>query len=143
MLQFSDKAPEIADSSAYAETSEEKAGNDSGVTDAVRAVRSRLLDVVCAHLLDPDPTVRETALNATTAILQSLELAGRIAETTQILRRTLGQSTERRERAATILTLGAWGLGTTRSSRSPRRRVDGPAPERASRGPTAQGTVAV
>ncbi|MET9519506.1 HEAT repeat domain-containing protein [Streptomyces sp. NPDC002994] len=103
---------QVADSAAYSETTGEDDGNDPGVTDAVRAVRATIHDAVSLHLLAPDPTVREAALSATTALLQSPKLAGRISGTTQILRRLLAQSTDRRERAATILTIGAWGEDT-------------------------------
>ncbi|KOG45730.1 hypothetical protein ADK75_30210 [Streptomyces virginiae] len=104
---------QVADSAAYSETTGEDDGNAPGVTAAVRAVRGMIQDAVAPHLLAPDPTVRAAALNATTALLQAPELAGRIAETTQTLRRLLVQSTDRRERAATILTIGAWGQHTT------------------------------
>ncbi|WP_328335985.1 MULTISPECIES: HEAT repeat domain-containing protein [unclassified Streptomyces] len=105
---------QIADSAAYGETSdEEEDGNDPGVTDAVRAVRGTIHDAVSAHLLAPDPTVRAAALSATAALLQSPELASRISGTTQVLRRLLTESPDRRERASTVLTIGAWGQDTT------------------------------
>ncbi|CAM5648875.1 hypothetical protein STANM337S_06527 [Streptomyces tanashiensis] len=107
---------QIADSAAYGETTDDEDGNDPGVTGtvrAVRAVRGTIHDAVCAHLLDPDPTVREAALNATTALLRSPEPAGRISATAQILRQLPAESTDRRERATTILTIGAWGEDTT------------------------------
>ncbi|WP_411111017.1 HEAT repeat domain-containing protein [Streptomyces sp. c-19] len=110
----------IADSAAYGETTdeneeedEEEVGNEPGVTEAVRAVRGLVHDAVSAHLLAPDPTVREAALGATTALLRSPDLAGRIAGTTRILQRLLDESTDRRERAATVMTIGAWGEDTT------------------------------
>ncbi|MEV0281305.1 HEAT repeat domain-containing protein [Streptomyces sp. NPDC050610] len=105
---------QIADSAAYGETSdEEEDGNDPGVTDAVRAIRGTIHDAVSAHLSAPDPTVRAAALSTTAALLQSPELASRISETTQVLRRLLAESTDRRERANTVLTIGAWGQDTT------------------------------
>jgi hypothetical protein len=103
----------IADAAAYGETTDEDDGNDPGVTEAVRAVRALIYDAVLPHLLAPDPTVREAALSATAALLQSPELTGRVSGTTQILRQLLAESTDRRERAATILTIGAWGEDTT------------------------------
>ncbi|MFE7116115.1 HEAT repeat domain-containing protein [Streptomyces sp. NPDC057654] len=105
---------QIADSAAYGETTDEEDGNAPGVTDTVRAVRSTIYDAVSAHLLAPDPTVRAAALNATAALLQSPELAGRISGTTQTLRRLLTESTDRRERATIVLTIGAWGADTAR-----------------------------
>ncbi|MER5202714.1 HEAT repeat domain-containing protein [Streptomyces sp. NPDC002825] len=104
----------IAGSAAYGETTEDEDGNDPGVTDAVRAVRGTIHDAVSAHLLAPDPTVRAAALSATSALLQSPELAGRIPGTTRTLRRLLAESTDRRERATTVLAIGAWGEDTTR-----------------------------
>jgi hypothetical protein len=79
----------------------------------VRAVRGLIYEAVLPHLLAPDPTVREAALSATAALLQSPELTGRVSGTTQILRQLLAESTDRRERAANILTTGAWGEDTT------------------------------
>ena len=102
----------VADSAAYGETAGANDGNDPGATDAVRAVRGPICRAVTAHLLAPDPSVREAALGATTALLQAPDLAGRIA-TTQILRQLLAESTDRRERAATVLTIGSWGEDTT------------------------------
>ncbi|MFD6891712.1 HEAT repeat domain-containing protein [Streptomyces sp. NPDC059957] len=104
---------QIADSAAYGETTDEEDGNDPGVTDAVRAVRGVIYGAVSPHLLDPDPTIREAALSATAALLQSPDLADRISGTVQILRRLLTESADRRERAAAILTIGAWGEDTT------------------------------
>ncbi|MEV8333069.1 HEAT repeat domain-containing protein [Streptomyces niveus] len=104
---------QIADSAAYGETTDDEDGNDPGVTDAVRAVRGTIHDAVSTHLLAPDPTVRAAALGATAALLQSPELASRISGTTQILRRLLAESTDRGERATTILTIGTWGEDTT------------------------------
>ncbi|MFD9409796.1 HEAT repeat domain-containing protein [Streptomyces sp. NPDC059989] len=104
---------QIADSAAYGETTGEEDGNEPGVTDAVRAVRGLICDAVLPHLLASDPTVREAALTATAALLQSPALAGRIPETTGILRRPASQNTDRRERAATILAIGAWGDDTS------------------------------
>ncbi|WP_405851885.1 hypothetical protein OG361_04100 [Streptomyces sp. NBC_00090] len=98
----------IADAAAYGETTDEDDGNDPGVTEAVRDVRGLIYDGVLPHLLAPDPTVREAALSATAALLQSPELTGRVSGTTQILRQLLAESTDRRERAATILAIGAW-----------------------------------
>jgi hypothetical protein len=103
----------IADAAAYGETTDEDDGDDPGVTVAVRAVRGLIYDAVLPHLLAPDPTVREAALSATAALLQSPELTGRVSGTTQILRQLLAESTDRSERAATILTIGAWGEDTT------------------------------
>lgn len=103
---------QIAESAAYGETTDEEDGNDPGVTDAVRAVRGTIHDAVSTHLLAPDPTVRASALSATAALLQSPELASRISGTTQILRRLLTESTDWRERANTVLTIGAWGEDT-------------------------------
>ncbi|WP_328380619.1 HEAT repeat domain-containing protein (plasmid) [Streptomyces sp. NBC_00440] len=103
---------QIADSAAYGETTDEEDGNDPGVTDAVRAIRSTIHDAVSTHLLAQDPTVRAAALNATAALLQSPALAGRISGTTQTLRRLLAESTDRRERATIVLTIGAWGTDT-------------------------------
>lgn len=103
---------QIADSAAYGETIGEEDGNDPSVTDAVRSVRATIHDAVSTHLLAPDP-VRAAALSATAALLQSPELAGRISGTAQILRRLLTESTDRRERATAILTIGAWGEDTT------------------------------
>ncbi|MFF0110902.1 HEAT repeat domain-containing protein [Streptomyces hirsutus] len=104
---------QIADSAAYGETRNEEDGNDPGVTDSVRAVRGTMHDAVSTHLLAPDPTVRAAALSATAALLQAPELASRISGTTKILRRLLTESTDRRERANTILTIGTWGQDTT------------------------------
>lgn len=103
----------IADSAAYGETSDEEDGNDPGVSDAVRAARGTIHDAVSARLLAPDPTVRAAAPSAAAALLQSPELASRIPGTTQILRRLLAESTDRRECANTVLTIGAWGQDTT------------------------------
>ncbi|MGW1092463.1 HEAT repeat domain-containing protein [Streptomyces sp. NPDC002596] len=103
---------QIVDSAAYGETTGEEDGNEPGVTDAVRAVRGLICDAVLPHLLASNPAVREAALSATAALLQSPDLAGRVAEATKILRRLLSESTDRRERAATILTIGAWGEDT-------------------------------
>ncbi|MCX5254977.1 HEAT repeat domain-containing protein [Streptomyces canus] len=104
---------QIADSAAYGETGDEEDGNDAGVSDAVRAVRGTIHDAVCAHVLAPDPTVRAAALSTTSALLQAPELAIRIYGTAQVLRRLLTVSTDRRERANTVLTIGAWGQDTT------------------------------
>ncbi|MFJ5829516.1 HEAT repeat domain-containing protein [Streptomyces sp. NPDC093089] len=104
---------QITDSAAYGEATGEEDGNDPGVTDAVRAVRGPIYDAVTPHLLAPDPAVREAALSATTALLQSPELADRISRTTQTLQRLLAQSSDRRERATVVLTIGAWGEDTT------------------------------
>ncbi|MEV7525890.1 HEAT repeat domain-containing protein [Streptomyces sp. NPDC091371] len=107
---------QIADSAAYGEETDVEDGvedgNGPGVTDAVRAVRGLIHGAVSRHLLAPDPTVREAALSATTSLLQAPELAGRIPGTTQILRRLLARSTDRRERASLVLTIGAWGKDT-------------------------------
>ncbi|MFJ7126224.1 HEAT repeat domain-containing protein [Streptomyces sp. NPDC098101] len=100
---------QIADSAAYGETTDEEDGNDPGVTDAVRAIRGTIHDAAFTHLLAPDPTVRSAALNATAALLRSPELASRVSRTTQILRQLLAKSTDRRERATIVLTMGAWG----------------------------------
>lgn len=99
----------IADSAAYGETTGEDDGNDPRDTDAVRAVRGLIYDAVLPHLRATDPTVREAALGATTALLQSPGLANRIPETTQVLRGLIAESSDRRERAAAVLTIGAWG----------------------------------
>lgn len=61
----------------------------------------------------PDPTVREAALAAASALLQAPDLAGRITGTTRHLRRLLTESTDGRERAAVVLTIGSWGEDTT------------------------------
>ncbi|MFC9328785.1 HEAT repeat domain-containing protein [Kitasatospora sp. NPDC057015] len=103
----------VADSAAYGERTGAEDGNDPGATDAVRAVRGPICNAVTAHLLAPDPAVREAALGAATALLQAPDLAGRIVTTTQFLRRLLAESTDRRERAATVLTIGAWGEDTS------------------------------
>lgn len=103
----------VADSAAYGETTGANDGNDPGATDAVRAVRGLICNAVTAHLIAPDPAVREAALGATTALLQAPDLAGRIAATTRTLRQLLAGSTNRRERAAAVLTIGAWGEDTT------------------------------
>ncbi|MDQ0313385.1 hypothetical protein J2S46_008038 [Kitasatospora herbaricolor] len=103
----------VADSAAYGERTGAEDGNDPGATHAVRAVRGPICNAVTAHLLAPDPAVRETALGAATALLQAPDLAGRIVTTTEFLRRLLAESTDRRERAATVLTIGAWGEDTS------------------------------
>ncbi|MFF5790206.1 HEAT repeat domain-containing protein [Streptomyces sp. NPDC012693] len=103
---------QIADAVAYGETIDEQDGNDPGVSDAVRAVRGTILDAVAPHLLDPAPAVREAALNATIALLQSPELTGRISGAARTLRQLLAESTDRRERATITLTIGAWGEDT-------------------------------
>jgi hypothetical protein len=64
------------DAAACSETTDEDDGNDPGVTEAVRAVRGLIYDAVLPHLRAQDPTVREAALSATAALLQSPELAG-------------------------------------------------------------------
>ncbi|MFJ9434618.1 HEAT repeat domain-containing protein [Streptomyces sp. NPDC101490] len=104
---------QVAESAAYRETTGEDDGNAPGVTAAVRAARGEILDAVAPHLLAPDHTVRAAALNSTSTLLQAPELASRMAGITQTLRSLLIQSTDRRERAATILTIGAWGQDTT------------------------------
>ncbi|TRO59810.1 HEAT repeat domain-containing protein [Streptomyces sp. IB201691-2A2] len=104
---------QIADSAAYGETTGADDGNDPGVSDAVRAVRGTLHTAVSAHLSAPDPTVRAAALAAASALLQAPDLAGRITGTARHLRRLLTESTDRRERAATVLTIGSWGEDTT------------------------------
>ncbi|MFE2325292.1 HEAT repeat domain-containing protein [Streptomyces sp. NPDC059385] len=103
----------VADSAAYGERTGADDGNDPGATDAVRAVRGPIYNAVSAHLLAPDPAVREAALGATTALLQAPDLAGQIVTTTRVLQRLLAESTDRRERAATVLTIGSWGEDTT------------------------------
>lgn len=104
---------QVADSAAYGETTGEADGNAPGVSDAVRAARGTLHTAVSAQLLAPDPTVREAALGAASALLQAPDLAGCITGTTRHLRRLLKESTDRRERAATVLTIGSWGEDTT------------------------------
>lgn len=104
---------QVAESAAYGETTDEADGNAPGVSDAVRVVRGALHTAVSAQLLAPDPTVREAALAAASALLQAPDLAGRITGTTRHLRRLLTESTDRRERAATVLTIGSWGEDTT------------------------------
>ncbi|MFC9706510.1 HEAT repeat domain-containing protein [Streptomyces sp. NPDC056943] len=103
----------IADSAAYGETTGEDDGNDPQDTDAVRAVRGLIHDAVLPHLRATDPTVREAALGATTALLQSPGLADRIPEATQVLQRLIYESSDRHERAAAVLTIGAWGEDAT------------------------------
>ncbi|MGW6396489.1 HEAT repeat domain-containing protein [Streptomyces sp. NPDC055103] len=103
----------IADSAAYGETTGEDDGNDPRDTEAVRAVRGLIYDAVLPHLRATDPTVREAALGATSALLQSPGLANRIPETTRVLRGLVAESSDRRERAAAVLTIGAWGEDTT------------------------------
>ncbi|MFE5908134.1 HEAT repeat domain-containing protein [Streptomyces wedmorensis] len=104
----------IADSAAHGETTREEHCNDPRDTDAVRAVRGLIYDAVLPHLRDSDPTVRDAALGATIALLQSPGLADRIPEATQGLWRLISKSSDRRERAGAVLTIGAWGQDTTR-----------------------------
>jgi hypothetical protein len=103
----------IVDAAACGERTDEDDGNDPGVTEAVRAIRGLIYNAVLPHLRAPHPTVREAALGATATLLQSPELTGRVSATTQVLRQLVTESTDRRERAATILTIGAWGEDTT------------------------------
>lgn len=103
----------VADSAAYGETADADDGNDPGATDAVRAVRATIYDAVSAHLLAPDPVVREAALGAAAALLRAPDLAEQITATARLLRQLLAESTDRRERAATVLTIGSWGEDTT------------------------------
>lgn len=102
----------IAESAAYGETTDEDDGNEPGVTDAVRAVRGTIHEAVSAHLLAPDPTIRAAALSATAELLRSPALASRTSRTSQILRHLLTKSTDRRERANIILTMGVWNEDT-------------------------------
>lgn len=109
----------IAHSAAYGETTGEDSGDDEGATDAVRAVRWPVLDAVLPHLLAADPAVREAALGAVAMFLRSPALAGRTGTVTRLLRRLLDESTDRRERAAVVLTIGSWGHDTSASLTDP------------------------
>lgn len=109
----------IADAAAYGETTIEDEDDDQDATDAVRAVRAPVLDVVLPHLLAPDPAVREAALGAVAMFLQSPYLAGRTGTAIRLLSRLLAESTDRRERAAIVLTIGSWGHDTTASLTDP------------------------
>ncbi|MFD3657687.1 hypothetical protein [Streptomyces sp. NPDC058620] len=75
--------------------------------------KHRLSSITGKLHLAAAPTVRAAALGATAALLHSPSLASRISGTTQVLRRLLTESTDRRERANTVLTIGAWGQDTT------------------------------
>ncbi|MET9724337.1 HEAT repeat domain-containing protein [Streptomyces zaomyceticus] len=103
----------IADSAAHGETTGEDDGNDPRDTDAVRAVRGPICGAVLPHLRAAVPTVREAALGATTALLRSPALADRIPVATQMLRELISESSDRRERAAAVLAIGAWGEDST------------------------------
>ncbi|MFF3598129.1 HEAT repeat domain-containing protein [Kitasatospora indigofera] len=104
---------QVADSAVHGERTGADDGNDPAATAAVRAVLGPVCDAVTAHLLAPDPAVREAALGAVTMLLEAPDLAGRTVSATRILRNLLAESTDRRERAATVLTIGAWGADTT------------------------------
>ncbi|TXS52785.1 HEAT repeat domain-containing protein [Streptomyces sp. t39] len=109
----------IADSAAYGETTDEDGGDDQVATDAARTVCAPGLDVVLPHLLALEPAVREAALGAVAMFLQSPDLTGRTGTATRLLSRLLAESTDRRERAAIVLTIGFWGHHTTSSLTDP------------------------
>ncbi|WP_051950556.1 hypothetical protein [Actinacidiphila yeochonensis] len=102
----------MADSAAHGETDQAEDRNEPGATVDVRAIRTTLYEAASRHLQSPDPDVREAALGATTALFEAPELADRIGEATGLLRGALADATERRERAAIAVTIGAWGQDT-------------------------------
>ncbi|MEV4943855.1 HEAT repeat domain-containing protein [Streptomyces zaomyceticus] len=104
----------VAESAAYGETTGEDDGNDPRDTDAVRAVRGPIFHAVLPHLRSAVPTVRDAALGATAALLRSPVLSDRVTVATRMLRELISESSDRRERAAAVLTLGAWGEDSTR-----------------------------
>jgi len=107
---------QVADSAAYGEASKDGDDDDDdepGVTDACRAIRPVLWEAVSAFLDDPNPAVREAALGASGALLKAPDLGNRIPEAAQHVRRILADSKDRRERAAAVLTIGAWDQDIT------------------------------
>ncbi|MFD7906480.1 HEAT repeat domain-containing protein [Kitasatospora sp. NPDC059747] len=94
------------------EDEDEEDAEDRAATAACRAIRPTLYAAVVPHLTAPDPAVREAALGAAGHLLNAPELVDRVPEAAQHLRRLLADSADRRERAAAVLTLGAWHQDT-------------------------------
>jgi hypothetical protein len=103
---------QVADAAAHGEADHADGPDDPGVTAEVRRVRMMIYEAVSVHLQGPDPDVREAALEATSALFEAPELAERIIEATQLLRRVIADSTDRRERAVIAVTIGAWAQDT-------------------------------
>jgi hypothetical protein len=80
---------------------------------ACRAARPAIYPPVAALLVDADPATREAALGAVGRLLKAPELRARIPDAAARLRGILASSSDRRERAATVLTLAAWGQDTS------------------------------
>ena len=82
------------------------------VIEACRAVRPAIYSAVAPYLDDPVAAVREAATGAAVHLLQASELANRRPSAARLLERSVATSDDRRERAAAVLTLGAWGHDT-------------------------------
>ncbi len=79
--------------------------DDDPDIEACRVIRPRLYAAVAPFVGDEDPSVREAALGAVSALAE--------VAPAEVFHRVLATSTDRRERAAAVLTLGTRGEDTT------------------------------
>jgi hypothetical protein len=105
---------EIAESAGYHDQSEDEPEYDDPVdVAACQAARPAIYQAVTTYLVDSDPVTREAALGAVGHLLNAPELRSRISDAASRLRAVLATSTDRRERAASVLTLAAWAQDTS------------------------------
>ncbi|WP_329133659.1 HEAT repeat domain-containing protein [Streptomyces sp. NBC_01476] len=101
---------QVADAAAYGETDGDdhaRKVQDDADTDvtACRAIRPALYAAVSAFIDDPDPDVREAAVGAAGALLKAPNLADQVPDAVRHFRRVLATRTDRRERAAAVLSI--------------------------------------
>jgi hypothetical protein len=79
--------------------------DDDPDVEACRAIRPQIYAAVSGFLDDTDPAIREAALGAVSALAELADA--------EVFHRVLTTSTDRRERAAAVLSLGSRGEDTT------------------------------
>ncbi|MEY9876791.1 hypothetical protein ABH931_006302 [Streptacidiphilus sp. MAP12-33] len=105
---------EIAESVGYYDNREpDPEYDDPADITACRATRPTIYQAVAPYLAHTDPVTREAALGAAGRLLTAPELHAQIPVAADRLRTTLKTSSNRRERAAAVLTLTAWGQDTS------------------------------
>lgn len=103
---------QMAESAAHEEPGDGGEGDERDVIESCRAIRPAIYSAVAPYLDDPLPAVREAAVGAAVRLLRAPELAGHRPSAARLLERSLAASDDRRERAAAVLTLGAWEQDT-------------------------------
>lgn len=102
----------MAESAAYEDPDDGVEGDEPDVTESCRAIRPAIYSAVAPYLDDPASAVREAAIGAAVWLLKTPELVNHRPPAARLLKESLASSDDRRERAAAVLTLGAWEQDT-------------------------------